>query len=102
MSPRNTLWIALCTLAVLANAARADTAGTRAENRSEDRGRASVTVTRPEVGGYSYQPADVVGGYGRSWTSIVRPEQSPAGPFDSGFFFDSGLEPQGGNSPYLH
>jgi hypothetical protein len=102
MSPQSVLSIALCTLTLLASAARADTAGTRTEDRSVDRGRASASVTRPEAGGYSYQPADVVGGYGRSWTSIVRPEQSPAGPFDSGFFFDSGLEPQGGNSPYLH
>ena len=28
--------------------------------------------------------------------------QTPGGPFDSGFFFDSGIRPNGGNSPYMN
>ena len=28
--------------------------------------------------------------------------QTSAGPFDHGFFFDSGTAPHGGDSPYLH
>jgi len=28
--------------------------------------------------------------------------QTPGGPFDSGFFFDSAIGPHGGNSPYQH
>lgn len=28
--------------------------------------------------------------------------QSPGGPFDSGFFFDSGIGPNGGDSPYMN
>jgi hypothetical protein len=28
--------------------------------------------------------------------------QTPGGPFDSGFFFDSGVRPNGGNSPYMN
>jgi len=28
--------------------------------------------------------------------------QTPGGPFDSGFFFDSGIGPNGGNSPYMN
>ncbi len=29
-------------------------------------------------------------------------KQSQGGPFDSGFFFDSGLGPNGGDSPYMN
>jgi len=29
-------------------------------------------------------------------------KQSQAGPFDSGFFFDSGFAPNGGDSPYMN
>lgn len=29
-------------------------------------------------------------------------KQSQGGPFDSGFFFDSGMGPNGGDSPYLN
>jgi hypothetical protein len=29
-------------------------------------------------------------------------KQSPGGPFDSGFFFDSGINPNGGDSPYMN
>lgn len=29
-------------------------------------------------------------------------KQTPAGPFDSGFWFDSGIGPNGGDSPYLN
>jgi hypothetical protein len=28
--------------------------------------------------------------------------QTRFGPFDHGFFFDSGIEPRGGDSPYLN
>ena len=29
-------------------------------------------------------------------------KQTPGGPFDSGFFFDSGIGRNGGNSPYMN
>lgn len=29
-------------------------------------------------------------------------KQTQAGPFDSGFFFNSGIEPNGGDSPYMN
>jgi hypothetical protein len=29
-------------------------------------------------------------------------KQTPAGPFDSGFFFNSGIGPNGGDSPYMN
>jgi hypothetical protein len=28
--------------------------------------------------------------------------QTTSGPFDHGFFFDSGVAPRGGDSPYMH
>ena len=61
-------------------------------------------------GGYSYIPGDVINTYGNSRTlyggnnyyrdpSLDR--QTPMGPFDHGFFFDSGIGGRnGGYSPY--
>jgi len=60
-------------------------------------------------GGYSYSTADVINTYGDSRTrfgstSVYRhpylDRQTNAGPFDHGFFFDSGMAPRGGDSPY--
>ena len=50
------------------------------------------------IGGYSYSPADVMDGSNRPY---LGRSQSLGGPFDSGFFFDSGTGWLGGNSPYL-
>jgi hypothetical protein len=60
-------------------------------------------------GGYSYSSADVINTYGNgrsvygSTNTYRNPYldlQSRSGPFDHGFFFDSGVSPRGGNSPY--
>lgn len=62
-------------------------------------------------GGYSYWPEDVINTYGQTrslygsmntYRDPTLDRQSPGGPFDHGFFFDSGIGPQGGQSPYLH
>jgi hypothetical protein len=62
-------------------------------------------------GGYSYWPEDVINTYGMSrslygsmntYRDPSLDRQSPGGPFDHGFFFDSGMGPQGGQSLYLH
>ena len=62
-------------------------------------------------GGYSYYAADSINTYGDSrslygGTQYFRhwhyDRQSLSGPFDHGFFFDSGVHPRGGDSPYLH
>ncbi len=62
-------------------------------------------------GGYSYTYADSINTYGDSRSkygaasSLRDPaldRQTSAGPFDHGFFFDSGIAPNGGDSPYLH
>lgn len=60
-------------------------------------------------GGYSYTPSDTVNTYGDSRTKYgslnsyrdpMADRQTKFGPFDHGFFFDSGIAPRGGNSPY--
>jgi hypothetical protein len=62
-------------------------------------------------GGYSYSPEDVVNTYGltrnkygstNSFRDPWSDRQTPGGPFDHGFFFDSANSPRGGDSPYLH
>ena len=62
-------------------------------------------------GGYSYSYAESVNTYGDSGSRYPSTlnfrdpnfdRQSPGGPFDSGFFFDSGIRPRGGDSPYMN
>jgi hypothetical protein len=64
---------------------------------------------RRHRGGYSYGYGDSIntdargkaGGSGYTDPRLYR--QSPGGPFDSGFFFDSGVgSPYGGQAPYMH
>lgn len=59
-------------------------------------------IKQRHIGGYSYRPSDVTGDRGGARASIPGAAQSQGGPFDSDFFFDSGIGPHGGNSPYLH
>jgi hypothetical protein len=57
-------------------------------------------------GGYSYSYADSVNTYGGNQRRHIGPptfrEQTIAGPFDNGFFFDSAVSTNGGNAPYMH
>lgn len=62
-------------------------------------------------GGYSYYAADSINTYGSSRTLYggsylyrdpLLDRQTSSGPFDHGFFFDSGVAPRGGDSPYMH
>jgi hypothetical protein len=50
-------------------------------------------------GGYAYGRSDVTSTYGPSRPPYAVVDQSPGGPFDSGFFFDSGITPLN-NAPY--
>jgi hypothetical protein len=61
-------------------------------------------------GGYSYTWADTINTYGDSrtrygGTNVFRDpmldRQSSSGPFDHGFFFDSGTGRIGGDAPYF-
>jgi hypothetical protein len=73
----------------------------------------SATYRRaPEVrgfiqrrGGYSYGASDSLFSYGDGRTTLGANgrffgRQTNSGPFDNGFFFDSGIGPRGGDSPY--
>jgi hypothetical protein len=60
-------------------------------------------------GGYSYSSSDVFNTYGdartrfgstSSYRDPMLDRQTNSGPFDHGFFFDSGIGPRGGNAPY--
>lgn len=79
--------------------------------------RASAAYRRPAQvkgfvqrrGGYSYAAQDSINTYGDSQSkysnySLFRNNdfgrQTNFGPFDSDFFFDSGISPRGGFSPY--
>lgn len=65
----------------------------------------------PRRGGYSYSQEDTINTYGDSRSnygsasSLRDPSldrQTDSGPFDHGFFFDSGVGPRGGDSPYMN
>ena len=52
-------------------------------------------------GGYSYKPNQTMStAEARRFWDPGSTLQSPSGPFDSGFFFDSATGPHGGNAPY--
>jgi len=62
-------------------------------------------------GGYSYSYSDTINTYGdsrslygatQSFRDPMVDRQTNAGPFDHGFFFESGVAPRGGNSPYMN
>jgi hypothetical protein len=62
-------------------------------------------------GGYSYSYTDSINTYGNSRSNnggadVYRDpnldRQTNAGPFDHGFFFDSGMGSHGGDSPYMN
>jgi hypothetical protein len=82
-----------------------------AKKRAYRKGSARVYGYSVRRGGYSYGTADVVNTYGltRNKYGIINSYRDPfvdrqtnSGPFDHGFFFDSGIGPRGGDSPYLH
>ena len=85
---------------------------------ADERAKASTYRKAPQVkgyaarrGGYSYSYPDTINTYGDSRslygaTQLFRDpmldRQTTAGPFDHGFFFESGNSARGGNSPYMN
>lgn len=68
-------------------------------------------VSNRRAGGYSYDYSDVTNTYGltrslygsmNAWRDPSLDRQTRSGPFDHDFFFDSGVGPRGGESPYPH
>jgi hypothetical protein len=78
---------------------------------SSDRRGPKVRSYAARRGGYSYRAEDTINTYGDSRTRYGSTNsyrfwgtdrQSSSGPFDHGFFFDSGIGPRGGDSPYMN
>lgn len=102
-----TVWIlVLSALALIAQPLVAAAADDGAKPKSKS----SSSARR---GGYSYNQADAINTYGDSRgkygsaNSLRDPaldRQTNAGPFDHGFFYESGVGPgqHGGNAPFLH
>lgn len=117
---RNQMVIGLLTAAAVAVVATlpvaagdrsgASQAGPEHRTSRHYRSGAQVKGYKQRRGGYSYDYADSINTYGDSRsnyggaTSLRDPmldRQTKAGPFDHGFFFDSGIGPRGGDSPYM-
>lgn len=106
--------IAIALAAAVASASFAATDVARADERAKVRegGKgAQVRGYTERRGGYSYSYADTINTYGdsrsvygaaQSFRDPMLDRQTIAGPFDHGFFFESGVSARGGNSPYLH
>lgn len=103
--------------AVSAVEANAGSRGYRGEgahpSSSYYRGGAQVRGYVQRRGGYSYSYQDSINTYGNSrslfggnnaWRDFGADRQTQSGPFDHGFFFDSGARggAYGGYSPYMH
>ncbi|MFV0299184.1 MAG: hypothetical protein ACK5JT_24040 [Hyphomicrobiaceae bacterium] len=82
-----------------------------AGERYSSRKHAKVRGYSKRVGGYSYDYSDTINTYGDSRSKYgstfsfrdpMTERQTIGGPFDDGFFFDSGIGARGGNSPYLN
>ena len=75
------------------------------------RGKGAQVRSYRRRGGYSYNYSDTIDTYGNararygstnSYRDPMLGRQTTSGPFDNGFFFESGVAPRGGNSPYLN
>jgi hypothetical protein len=95
-----TVTLGLVAVIALPLAAIAAEPGTKSRGKSSSERR----------GGYSYSQADSINTYGDnrgrfgSANSLRDPtldQQTNFGPFDHGFFFNSGMGLHGGDSPYL-
>lgn len=74
-------------------------------------GKPQVRSFNRSVGGYSYRAQDTINTYSDNRSNFGGAStyrdptldlQTPSGPFDHGWFFDSGVNQRGGNSPYLN
>lgn len=85
--------------------------GSHRSSKYYRRGKSRVKGYVRRRGGYSYSIQDSINTYGdsrtfnggaNSYRFELYTRQSPSGPFDHGFFFDSGIGLHGGDSPYLN
>lgn len=109
-----TVAVAACGLMLLTTggpvfAGDGPTARTKSKAAKVRKGGTRVRAFVARGGYYSYRDEDVMNTYAGSRTlfgsanSYRDPfidRQTTAGPFDHGFFFDSGVGPRGGDAPY--
>ncbi len=98
-------------VAVLALTAASPAEADGAKKRAYAPANGSQVYGYARRGGYSYSYTDSINTYGdsrsvygstRSFRDPMLDRQTNAGPFDHGFFFESGVAPRGGNSPYMN
>jgi hypothetical protein len=86
-----------------------DKAATHKSRHSHKRGARVRGFLLYRGGYYSYVDADVINVYGGSrakygstntYRDFLTDRQTQGGPFDSGFFFDSGIGPRWNDAPY--
>ena len=84
-------------------------AGEHPQSKTYRAGKPQVRGFVQRRGGYSYSASDTINttsdgrsmfGGANSYRDSMLDRQTRFGPFDHGFFFDSGISPRGGNSPY--
>ncbi len=89
----------------------ADESAKATKSKSKSKSKPQVRGYTSRRGGYSYGYADTINTYGdsrsvygaaQSFRDPMMDRQTNAGPFDHGFFFESGTAPRGGNSPYMN
>jgi hypothetical protein len=87
----------------LADAAEAAAEKSCAYRRKRPPLEIDIYAQRRRPGGYSYRVQDITSTYSRrNPPPYAHVRQTPSGPFDSGFFFDSGIAPRAGDAPYPH
>jgi hypothetical protein len=96
----------LVCLAALGGAGQTLAPGARADDQKPPHRQRHARRARPRA--YAVErgstPAEIAR-YFALYGGYIDPainKQSPGGPFDSGFFFDSGIGPNGGDSPYMN
>ena len=108
---RSALRFGLVAVAAIAAAMSVDAVTTTADAQNTGTVRVRKGYTIRHGGYYSYSRSDSINTYGNartrygntnSYRDPMTDRQSPSGPFDHGFFFDSGMGLHAGNAPYQH
>jgi len=111
---RSLIWAGILSAAALLVLVTADmagmntVAGARADDASDQPRPPRRAKRRTQAQGYTLSPGASpaeIARYFQLYGGYIDPrinKQSPGGPFDSGFFFDSGIGRNGGDSPYLN
>jgi hypothetical protein len=98
--------VGLLMLAALGGAGQQIAPGARADDQTPPHRQRHARRAKPRA--YAVErgstPAEIAR-YFALYGGYIDPsinKQSQGGPFDSGFFFDSGMGPNGGDSPYMN